>query len=253
MKRKLLLAIVCFGIAGCTPSAAERNNAANHDVQTGEIESAIAAYQQAQVLEPDNAVLYYNAADALQQANRVTAAVEALEFAIAQGDDDLKAVAYYNLGRIYFLGEDYEQAIFAFQEVLRLTPDNNDARFNLELALASILQPTPTALEMQTEPEDSPVNEQATPTPAPGDISQLTPTPTPPPEGTRIGPTPIDEGSDGAPIEDMRSTPQPEVDGDLTIDQAERILDQIKLDADVLGDFKQQEATPSSTQSEKDW
>lgn len=245
-----VLAIV---LAGCMANAAERNNTANRASQEGDLEVAIRAYQEAQVLEPDNPIFYYNAADALAQADNIPAAIEALEFAIEAGDSMIIADAHYNLGRIYYLKEDYQQAITQFQAALRQNPNHGDARFNLELALGTIISPTPTAMEMQVEPEDSPVDQDATPTPAPGDESQLTPTPSPLPEGTRIGPTPDEGGRDGQEADDMRSTPLPEVDGELAIDQAERILDQIKLDADALGDFRQEIATPPAVSSDRDW
>ncbi|MCA9889209.1 MAG: tetratricopeptide repeat protein [Anaerolineae bacterium] len=253
MKRFLTFWIAAFAITGCMANAAERNNSANTAAQDGNLEVAIRAYQEAQVLEPDNPVFYYNAADALAQADNIPSAIEALEFAIESGDPSIIADAHYNLGRIYYLQDDYSLAIEQFQNALRVNPNHSDARFNLELALGTLISPTPTAMEMQVQPEDSPVDQDATPTPAPGEDSQLTPTPSPMPEGTRIGPTPDEGGEDGEAIDDLRSTPQPEVDGDLEIDQAERILDQIKLNADALGDFRQEMVTPPATSPERDW
>lgn len=247
--------IIVFGLflSACVPNAATYNNAANRHFAAGDIEQAQRAYQSAQVVEPDNALLYFNAAGAIATAVGIEAAAENLRFAVERGNDRLVADAQYNLGVLYFQAAEYEQAIAAFQEALRKEPNNADARFNLELAMAQLIQPTPTAQEMQTAPDKQTADPEMTPTPNPGGQMPPSTTPTPPPDGTRIGPTPVDGGSEGAPIEDLRSTPLPEVDGFLTIDQAERILDPIKFEADALGTFRFQQATPSARDSQRDW
>jgi len=250
--KRLIVGLVLL-LSACAPDAAGYNNTANRHFAAGDIQQAQRAYQSAQVIEPENALLYFNASAAIATAVGLEAAAENLQFAIERGDDQLVADAQYNLGVLYFQAAEYEQAIMSFREALRRDPSNENARFNLELAMAQINKPTPTAQEMQTEPDEQSADPEATPTPNPGGQMPPSTTPTPPPDGTRIGPTPVDGGSEGAPIEDLRSTPLPEVDGSLTIDQAERILDPIKFEADALGTFRFQRATPSAPDSQRDW
>jgi Ca-activated chloride channel homolog len=50
-------------------------------------------------------------------------------------DSSLRARAFYNLGNTFFKGEKYSEAIEAFKRSLVLDSRNNDAKWNLELAL----------------------------------------------------------------------------------------------------------------------
>src|SRR5688572_19151867 len=91
------LQIIFLGLilAGCGVNAAERNNAANWYTAQGQYGDAVSAYQAAQVVEPDNPQLYFNAAEALARDGDLEAAQETLAQAMQRGDNTMKAQAFY--------------------------------------------------------------------------------------------------------------------------------------------------------------
>lgn len=242
-------------LVSCTASPARQNNLANQLVQRGDYVQALDAYQAAQVAEPDNAVLYFNAAVAYTNADELDPALAALDQAIERGDETLQAAAYYNLGNIYLRGREYEAAVAAYKESLRRVPDNPDARFNLELASAGIEQPTPTAVEMQTNLDTDQVNPQDEPTPNPGGQELPTPTPTPPEALPDPGPSPEFEGDDdeGDESSETEATPIPRPDGEMTREEADLLLDELESESDQVTTFRDDYNVQGTPQTERDW
>ncbi|HEX2909025.1 MAG TPA: tetratricopeptide repeat protein [Phototrophicaceae bacterium] len=159
-------------LSGCDVNPAERVSTGNELYYRGEYLAALAAYQAAQVAASDLPEPYYNAASALAQSGQMERAVAALEQALALADTELTATAYYNLGNVYFEMSHFPQAVQAYQQALLLNPGDADARYNLELALKRIVPPTPPSGD---QPQPTPTNADngqsvatATPTPSPG-------------------------------------------------------------------------------------
>lgn len=186
MKKIIVILGVILIVAGCGVNVAERNDYGVSRYFQGDMDGAVDAFYAAVAVEPDNPVVYFNLANALAQEGRIDDAAQALQLAADLADDELASAAYYNLGNIYFNAARYNEAIEAYKESLRINPDNEDARHNLQLAMSFLTLPTPTALEMQTEPEQAEANTSATPTDLPADEIEPTPTPT-------ISPTPTPE------------------------------------------------------------
>ena len=53
-------------------------------------------------------------------------------------ESDLRGKAFYNLGNAYYLGERWEEAAESYRQALKILPGNQDAAFNLALALKKI-------------------------------------------------------------------------------------------------------------------
>jgi tetratricopeptide (TPR) repeat protein len=257
---------VCAGLlcllTACGVNPAARNNAGNTYVAQNEYDRALSAYRDAQTAEPDNPVFAYNSAAALSATGRIDDAQAALQEAIATGDTALAATAYYNLGNLHLETENYAAAVAAYRESLLLNPDNDDARYNLELATWLLNQVTPTAIEMQTDPDDRQANPSVTPTPNPaGDPSQPTPsptpTPTPPGDIPPPGPSPAYEGTEEEGAED-NGTPTPGPDrenAEEDIENAEEVMEFVESEQENLPDYRQQ-ATPGAEPTivlDRDW
>lgn len=246
MKPWLSVVILCFWLTGCG-GVAERNNTGNAAYRDGEYERALVAYQSAQVMAPDDPLAYFNAAGALIQLDALDDAINALEQALTTADDGLKADAYYNLGNVFFEIREYDAAIQAYQQTLLLRPDDTDARYNMELALLTAVQPTPTAQEQQTDPQLGQTDPETTPTDQPRSFDG--PTPTPPPLDLDPSATPDrGEGQDG----ETGPTPAPQSEGEMTIEQARQLLDQIQQEQVALSEFLERSGAPGDP-SEKDW
>lgn len=253
MQRKYLLLILmtCLAFsAACAANVAEQNAAGNRRYRAEDYEAALRAYQAAMVDAPDRPEAYYNAASALAGMEQFSLAVAALEQAIHTGDEGLIARAHYNLGNVYFLMGDFDRAAAAYQQTLLLNPDDDDARYNLELTLRRRLPATPTAIEQQTQPEMGETDPETTPTNEPA--GQDGPTPTPPPQDITPEPSATPDSGEQADAGDDPSTPVPRDGGEMTIEQAERLLDSVQQDQQALRQFLQQPAS-SGEPGERDW
>lgn len=121
----------------CGPSAAEKLNKEGNDAYAQQAyDQALALYQSAQIEEPELAEPYYNAASALYRQGQYAAALEQLQMALSFADDETLAQAsFFNLGNSAYSAQDNANAIAAYTEALLRDPDDQDAKYNLELAL----------------------------------------------------------------------------------------------------------------------
>ena len=246
--RTILLLSLMFLLATCADKVARYNSGGNSDFDRGNYQSALRAYHAAQGAAPDRPEAYFNAAAALIELDELDHAMAALEQALKTADEELSVAAYYNLGNIFFDMGSYELAIDAYQQALLLDPDASDARYNMELALLRFVPIAPTDIEQQTEPDSGYTDPEVTPTDEPGGYEE--PTPTPPSIEFDLSAIPeMGEGGSGG---QDSSTPIPQSQGQMTIEEAERLLDQIQQDQQVLREFLQEDGLSGQT-SEKDW
>jgi tetratricopeptide (TPR) repeat protein len=234
-------------LTACAVSPAERNNAGNALYAQGDYSMALRAYQAAMVADPDGAEPYYNAASALARSGRQQAAVEALLQALRTADGPVAQAVYYNLGNVYFEMARYEDAAAAYRTALLLNPQDDDARFNYELALLRLAAISPTP----------PPSEAASPTPttAPDQGGAATPTPTQPggsaggaqtATAQPVTPTPV-------PPSDAAASEAPDApDGGLSREEAARSLDAVQQSQRTLREVLQGRTTPQAPPA-KDW
>jgi tetratricopeptide (TPR) repeat protein len=230
--RKLVWAMLFF-VVGCGVNVAERNNAGNALYSRGAYQEALNAYQVAQVAAPDRPEPYVNAANVYAQMGRLAEAQAALEQALMTADSTLAAGAYYNLGNVYFEMELYVEAVEAYKQVLLRTPDDQDARYNLELALNRIQPPAESVTPEFQEPEL-----ETNPTVDPEGENSDTATPSP----QASTPTPLTNTADSAAGEGSR----------MSLDEATRLLDAVQQDQSILGGALSGTDIPQST-PEKAW
>lgn len=247
----LIVPLILLLLSACGVNVPERNNEGNLRLIQGSYDQAIASYQEALIADPDNATIYFNLGNAYLRMADLASAEAAYLQAVLRGNEGMAAAALYNLGNMYFSADRFEDAVMSYQDALRITPSWGDAQFNLELALSMIEQPTSTPMEMQTELDTDQVDDQTTPTPNPG--GQSLPTPTPPPPEQLVGPTPEGGGETGVQVEDERVTPIPEPLGELSVEQAQHILDAVELDQAGVGGLIDPLQTMPTPASSRDW
>jgi len=200
------------------------NNNALADAQAGQWREAQNQFYTAQVLAPDEPLPYFNYATLLIAQNDWSKAEQALLQGTRTDDDSIRAKAYYNLGNLYYGTGQYALAIDAYQQTLRINPQADNARHNLELTMRRAVQPTQTPSSADTSP----------------------PTPTPPPDTDGDTPSTID--GDGDMIELL---PTIEPIGAMSVEDAEELLNQLQLDEQALNGA----VLPDNpvTLPEKDW
>ena len=96
-------------------------------------------YRKALEREQDLVHGHFNLGDALHRQGKYAEAVDAFQHAVEQaGSPELKASAQYNIGNSFMKEEKYREAINAYIEALKLSPSDQDAKFNLSYALKKL-------------------------------------------------------------------------------------------------------------------
>jgi Ca-activated chloride channel homolog len=227
--------LVVLGISACAVNPAEYNIAGNRYYDEKRFDEALKVYQMAQVTGPDIPQPYFNAANALTQMGELEQALAALNQALKTADSELKSKTYYNLGNVYFQMNLYDQAVEAYKQTLLYDPAENDARYNLELALNKLTPPSATPL-----PEPQQPDAQATPTNNLGDENLQTPTPVP------------QDSLSQASTEESNENTSAASESVMSLEEASRLLDSIQQDQAMLRDESQTQ-TSDQAQPEKDW
>jgi Ca-activated chloride channel family protein len=114
--------------------------AGNAAYARGEAEAAAEHYLRALADEPERPEIQYNLGNALYAVRRYADAQAAYGVAGTRADSALAEPLSYNLGNAFFREEKYAEAAAAYKQALRSNPADEDARWNLEIALAKLKQ-----------------------------------------------------------------------------------------------------------------
>ena len=136
----LALVIAFPALTGFGESAPSKNREGNRLYKDGKYDEAPAQYRAAQVLAPEILGLSFNAGDALFRKGDVQGSLREFGKAAAAPDSLLSANAHYNAGNTLLQAGQAQQAIAAYTEALKRNPGDEDAKFNLELALQLLQQ-----------------------------------------------------------------------------------------------------------------
>ena len=134
----LIQVFLLIGIlsVGCSPSTGKYIQRGNEDFAKQLYEEALEAYQKAQIKSPEIAQSYYNAANAYYRQGDYLRAAEELSAALELAKEEpLKQNGSYNLGNNSFNSQDLKKAIEAYKAALLINSFDQDAKYNLELAL----------------------------------------------------------------------------------------------------------------------
>jgi tetratricopeptide (TPR) repeat protein len=143
----------------------------NEAYKKNEFEKAAEEYQKVATKTPANSTAQYNLGNALYKADKKDAAVGAFESAtVNAASTDEKSKAYYNKGVVLQHDKKLRECITAYKNALKLNPQDDDARQNLQKALLQQKQ-------QQQKPKDDPKKkeqqkEQQQPKPQPSKINK---------------------------------------------------------------------------------
>ncbi|MEX2229612.1 MAG: VWA domain-containing protein [Dehalococcoidia bacterium] len=172
------LAVLALVLVGCSGTALyraiTRGNAA-YDEQR--YDAALASYQEASTLAPEDPAVLYDLGNALHQLRRYEEAAVSTEAGIRVVEDPALAfLLQYSAGAHAFRRGVLDEAREAYISALRLQPDDTDARENLELVLLALNPPPP------PPPPDAGQSEDDPGPPADPGAGQPPPAPAAPPE-----------------------------------------------------------------------
>lgn len=229
--------LLLLALSACASPAIRHNEAGNERFAESAYEDAIAEYRLAQVDEPDVAEPYYNSANAYNRLSQVDAALAQTEQALKTADPALAAQAWYNLGNAFFDAEQWPQAVEAYQESLRLQPDDLDAKHNLELALQKLEEQQ----QQQEQEQEQQEQEQEQ-----GEQGETTPTP----EGESASSTEQESNESEQPTPQPSSAPQEE---GMTEEQALQLLQALLDDSQTLQERLQEIHQSPGPRPDQDW
>lgn len=140
----ILILLIAGYLHGQSSSVVNSIQSGNDSYRNGEYEKALDAYNRALQAEPDNSIARFNRASTLYRMNQQTEAVQ-LFTALAREikDKALRTKSFYNKGVILSGQKNLEESIEAYKQVLRINPDDNEARENLQKALLELKKKIP--------------------------------------------------------------------------------------------------------------
>lgn len=163
MLRALMCAVLALSFTSCEwlYEPVSRNVAVGNEYyEHGDYESALETYRHAQVDAPHDKRIALNIGNALYQTASYEEAEHSYSDALAGGNRAVREKAAYNLGNTRFRQHRLSDAVEAYQRTLELNPNNEDARFNLELAQLLLNQAAQQS-EQQHQSEQPEISEWA--------------------------------------------------------------------------------------------
>lgn len=127
----------------------------NEAYEKKEYGNAITNYQKAAEKSPANATAQYNLGNALYKNNKTDEAIQAYENALTNAviKDD-RAKTFYNKGVVYQNNKKLPECIEAYKNALKLNPQDEDARQNLQKALLQQKQEQKKENKEQKKPKE---------------------------------------------------------------------------------------------------
>ncbi len=121
-------------------------------------EDALRYYESAVEVDSSKAVPHFNAGDALYRLGKYEQGAREFSMAVGSQSDSIAAMSYYNLGNALFKAGNIPGAVEAYKRSLLIDPGDEDAKYNLELALNLLEQQK--QQEKQEQKERQKENEQ---------------------------------------------------------------------------------------------
>jgi len=140
-------------LVGFGDSPEGRNRRGNRLYREGRFDDALTEYRGAQVLAPELSVLAFNAGNALFRKGALPDAIREYGNAALSDDNLVSSSALYNAGNAFLQAGQIDTAVEAFKGALKLNPDDQDAKHNLEVALELLEQQEQEQQEQQDQDE----------------------------------------------------------------------------------------------------
>lgn len=133
-----LLFLLIFNCAGAQKGNSNISKG-NDYYRTSQFDLAEKYYRAALTKEPQNITAAFNLANALHSQKRYAEAIGVLKTIKAgTGPEAMQAAIHYNTGVAHTKERDLEASIESYKAALRLTPDDQQARENLQKALLEL-------------------------------------------------------------------------------------------------------------------
>ena|GEM_PF-1399423 len=115
----------------------------NRQFKNGNYDKASELYQDALIDTPYSSILQFNLGDALAMKGDMPKAEVAFMEASKSANPLLKGASHYNRGNVLFAQGKWGDAVEAYKDSLRANPRDEDAKYNLGIALRAQKNPPP--------------------------------------------------------------------------------------------------------------
>lgn len=130
------LLLMSLLVSACGTSVEKWNKQGNEAFSKQMYEEALRAYQAAEIENPELGEPYYNAANTLYRQGNYTQAIKQLNIALSYAEDEIfEQSGQFNLGNSAFNSQQLDAAVESYKAALLIDPKDQDAKYNLELAL----------------------------------------------------------------------------------------------------------------------
>jgi tetratricopeptide (TPR) repeat protein len=111
-------------------------------------------YRDALVNNPENPVIHFNIGNAQYKKKIYEESLKAYEKSLSIDDVMTQSKAYYNMGNTLYRAGKLPESILAYTQALRLNPNDEDAKYNLEFVRAQLKN------QAQKQPQDGQQQQQ---------------------------------------------------------------------------------------------
>jgi Ca-activated chloride channel homolog len=115
----------------------------NRQFKNGHYEQALQLYEDALIDTPYSSILHFNAGDAQALMGDLPKAETSFMESAKSANPLLKGASHYNRGNTLFYERKWPEAIEAYKDSLRANPRDEDAKYNLGVALRALNNPPP--------------------------------------------------------------------------------------------------------------
>jgi Ca-activated chloride channel family protein len=113
----------------------------NRQFKNGDYDKALKMYEDALIDTPYSSILHFNAGDASFMMNELPKAEVSYTEAAKSANPLLRGASHYNRGNALFYEGKWAEAIDAYKDSLRANPYDEDAKYNLGIALKALKNP----------------------------------------------------------------------------------------------------------------
>ena len=156
MRQWIGIFIAGLAVASSTQASLMQLKKGNRLFRNGKYEAALKMYNDGLVDAPNSNLLHFNAGDAAYQTGDFGKAEKEFSEASHSALEPLKAAAQYNRGNALFRQERWADAVEAYKEALRINPNDENAKYNLGVALRAQKNPP----KSQQQPKAGNSNDQ---------------------------------------------------------------------------------------------